>query len=1029
MAVANVAEILCRQGLRVLMVDFDLEAPGLEQYCFTRDSREHEQSLCARGLIDMLVSYKELRQLPVAAPTSSGLESNLKQNLKATGEAWAAELAALFPDKVAAKNTAIFDKAAPVQTATHEATHAAMSGTANERKRFDYPVEPLSNFIFHVYREGEVNAGALMLLPAGRRRREDVAAQVATSDASANGGSSKVSSATSSSASAPFQKASGSSSLASEQGSHETNGDEPAASLVKDEFANYAQQVRSFAWDEFYLKWDGEAFFEWFREQAAQIADVVLIDSRTGVTEMGGVCTHQLADVVVMFVAMNEQNIDGAWRVATSLTKPEVVEGRDGRELSLLFVPSRVDSSEGEFLDQIGRRFKKIFSPFVPARIKFTDDLFADLKVPYRSYYSFTDEVAARDPLSPKAVDLVKAFENVINTLVQFEPPHSRFRQAFNLDDTGIHVLAPEEVYARRSPDAQRLMRVVLMRLVQVASPEDGDGAHTTFLRVSLKSFSDAEQSVVEGLAEQRLLTIERDIKTNESVVRVTDENAIMSWKRFADWIVEDGEFLVWRQQTKANIEQWRANKQDESFLLIGKALELGESWKESRGAELTDSEVLFISESARHDERKKQSAQAEQARQQKRRRVIGAGLLTGLLTGLIAVVVLGIVWQQYKRARAVEQSASFVESGDKSFENGDYAEAIDFYSRATTAKPDFANAYVLRGNVYLRQQQFDDAARDYEDAITHDGNLAEAYNGRGLVALKRTMEANQNSNADLNTVLDAAIKDFNRALSLKNDYAEAYLNRASAYRRQQNTDRALADLTLVLEIKNDYAEAFFERAGVYAETNRYEQAAADYRNAVRFATIPLLQTNAQSALDELVNNRKVTSVTAEPTSLTTPATPRIFVHYNDPDDLDLAQQIAENVRRKFPDVPGIELRGEATNGDVRYFYAEEEANAQAVRDIVSSTLAARGREQKIITRFFGRLNRNVPRGQLEIWLPSLKNSSYEGNNNGIGVGSKVQASEQTRQTPTPKRNTKPNGTRPNANANRNGNNANRPRN
>jgi MinD-like ATPase involved in chromosome partitioning or flagellar assembly len=32
MALANVADILCRQGARVLMVDFDLEAPGLEQY-------------------------------------------------------------------------------------------------------------------------------------------------------------------------------------------------------------------------------------------------------------------------------------------------------------------------------------------------------------------------------------------------------------------------------------------------------------------------------------------------------------------------------------------------------------------------------------------------------------------------------------------------------------------------------------------------------------------------------------------------------------------------------------------------------------------------------------------------------------------------------------------------------------------------------------------------------------------------------------------------------------------------------------
>lgn len=32
MAIANVAELLYSRGLRVLMADFDLEAPGLEQF-------------------------------------------------------------------------------------------------------------------------------------------------------------------------------------------------------------------------------------------------------------------------------------------------------------------------------------------------------------------------------------------------------------------------------------------------------------------------------------------------------------------------------------------------------------------------------------------------------------------------------------------------------------------------------------------------------------------------------------------------------------------------------------------------------------------------------------------------------------------------------------------------------------------------------------------------------------------------------------------------------------------------------------
>src|SRR5581483_2047554 len=61
----------------------------------------------------------------------------------------------------------------------------------------------------------------------------------------------------------------------------------------EDRFPLYAQTVQSFDWADFYESYQGEAYFEWMRTQlnSDEIADLVLIDSRTGVTEMGGVCT------------------------------------------------------------------------------------------------------------------------------------------------------------------------------------------------------------------------------------------------------------------------------------------------------------------------------------------------------------------------------------------------------------------------------------------------------------------------------------------------------------------------------------------------------------------------------------------------------------------------------------------------------------------------------------------------------------------------------------------------------------------
>ncbi|MBL8483827.1 MAG: AAA family ATPase, partial [Rhodocyclaceae bacterium] len=109
--------------------------------------------------------------------------------------------------------------------------------------------------------------------------------------------------------------------------------------LPDDEMRSYALAVRTFEWQDFYFNWEGEAFFEWLRKTLVGPEgryDVVLADSRTGVTEMGGICAYQLADVVVMMTAANRQNVEGTRRVADDFRSPQVLDLRRGRPLQLL---------------------------------------------------------------------------------------------------------------------------------------------------------------------------------------------------------------------------------------------------------------------------------------------------------------------------------------------------------------------------------------------------------------------------------------------------------------------------------------------------------------------------------------------------------------------------------------------------------------------------------------------------------------------------------------------------------------------
>ncbi len=78
-------------------------------------------------------------------------------------------------------------------------------------------------------------------------------------------------------------------------------------------------------WTELYDKYDGEQFIEnWKADiEKTYAPDYVLIDSRTGLTDVGGICTLHLPQLVVLLYALNDQNIYGISGVARAISKAE----------------------------------------------------------------------------------------------------------------------------------------------------------------------------------------------------------------------------------------------------------------------------------------------------------------------------------------------------------------------------------------------------------------------------------------------------------------------------------------------------------------------------------------------------------------------------------------------------------------------------------------------------------------------------------------------------------------------------------
>src|SRR5262249_4718814 len=88
----------------------------------------------------------------------------------------------------------------------------------------------------------------------------------------------------------------------------------------------YTQSVRDFDWADFYSQWAGAAYLDFFRDELSAEADIVLVDSRTSVTEHGGVCTHHLADLVILMSAANDLNLDGTLWMANVLVDERLLK-------------------------------------------------------------------------------------------------------------------------------------------------------------------------------------------------------------------------------------------------------------------------------------------------------------------------------------------------------------------------------------------------------------------------------------------------------------------------------------------------------------------------------------------------------------------------------------------------------------------------------------------------------------------------------------------------------------------------------
>lgn len=299
MAVANVATILAQQGHRVLVLDFDFEAPGLHRYFFSPDA-----SLKLGGLIDF---FHALR----------GSLSQRAQRRPATRLDWI--------------------------------TAAVQAAWVRER----YVNQVTLNY-------------------PGARRGAAV--------------------------------------------------DFVAAGHFDDQ---YPGRVHGFDWKAFFHQYP-EVFpilaAEWGRSH-----DYILIDSRTGVTDIGSICTMLLPEKLVLVFSPNNQSLNGALEVGEQAVRQRA-SSPDLRPLPLFPLLSRLENAEDELKRQWIHRARESFEA-VFKRVYGLDECnlsayFDRVRIPHTSFYAYDEKIAAERESIVEAQSMAAAYASFIECL-GWDNPHA----------------------------------------------------------------------------------------------------------------------------------------------------------------------------------------------------------------------------------------------------------------------------------------------------------------------------------------------------------------------------------------------------------------------------------------------------------------------------------------------------------------------------------------------------------------------------------------------------------------------------
>jgi tetratricopeptide (TPR) repeat protein len=138
----------------------------------------------------------------------------------------------------------------------------------------------------------------------------------------------------------------------------------------------------------------------------------------------------------------------------------------------------------------------------------------------------------------------------------------------------------------------------------------------------------------------------------------------------------------------------------------------------------------------------------------------------------------------------------------------------------ATTETSADAEAHLRRGEALAGAHKYDEAIAEYNMAIRLRPDYAEAYNDRG------------HSYHWTGGNRDRAVADFTRAIELRPNYPTAYNNRGVVYMAGGHPAQAIPEFDRALELNPNFRNAYVNRANARLRLGQITAAVDDFHRA-----------------------------------------------------------------------------------------------------------------------------------------------------------------------------------------------------